>query len=86
MRKDHFDSGNKRKDSHGNCTHCGEGLGSGGTMRRGGEMFDAEGAQVYKKRKESAYSYADDSSDYTHYKPGKYCPTCSSEAEKAERD
>ena len=86
MRRDHFDSGNKRKDSHGNCTHCGEGLGSGGTMRRGGDMFDAEGAQVYTKRKDSAYSHDEGSGDYTHYKPGKYCPGCASNAEKAERD
>jgi hypothetical protein len=49
-------------------------------------MFDAEGAQVYTKRKESAYSHDEGSGDYTHYKPGKYCPTCSSEAEKFERD
>jgi hypothetical protein len=50
-------------------------------------MFDAEGALVYTKRKNSAYS-RDESSDhdYTNYKPGKYCPGCASDAEKAERD
>lgn len=86
MRKESFDKGNQRKDSHGSCTHCGEGLGSAGTMRRGGDMFDAEGALVYTKRKNSAYSRDESSGDYTNYKPGKYCPGCASDAEKAERD
>lgn len=83
-RRESFDQGNKRKDSHGSCTHCGEGLGSGGTMRRNGNMYDATGESVYTKRRETAYLQDDSDNSYTQYKPGKYCNNCNSAAERAD--
>jgi len=83
-RRESFDHGNQSKDSHGSCTHCGTGLGSSGTMRRGGDMFDAHGESVYTKRREAAYSRDESDNHFIAYKPGKYCNNCNSAAERAE--
>jgi hypothetical protein len=83
-RRESFDAGNQRKDSHGSCTHCGEGLGSAGTMRRGGDMFDAHGESVYTKRREAVHEHDASDNSYTKYSPGKYCNNCNSAAERAE--
>jgi hypothetical protein len=47
-------------------------------------MFDAEGATVYSKRREPMTHVTDDNEART-YSAGKYCSTCTSEAEAAER-
>jgi hypothetical protein len=83
-RRESFDSGNKRKDAHGSCVHCGEGLGSAGTMRRGGDMFDATGDSVYTKRREAAYEQDAGDNRIIKYSPGKYCNNCNTAAERAE--
>jgi hypothetical protein len=83
-RKDQFADGNQRRNAHGHCVHCGDNLGSSGTMRRGGDMFDAEGATVYSKRREPMTHVTDDNEAHS-YRAGKYCSTCTSEAEAAER-
>ena len=83
-RNEQFADGNQKRNAHGHCVHCGDNLGSSGTMRRGGDMFDAEGATVYSKRREHM-NHTNEDNETQSYRPGKYCPTCTSEAEAAER-
>jgi hypothetical protein len=53
-------------------------------MRRGGDMFNAEGATVYTKRRDEL-KHMSEEGEMSTYAPGKYCSNCSSEAEAAER-
>ena len=83
-RRENFDAGNSRKDAHGSCIHCGEGLGSSGTQRVGNILFDAAGESVYTKRKEAAYEQDQGDNRIIKYSPGKYCNNCNTDAERAD--